>query len=279
MEEVNQLVSLPRKQLYEEIWSITALGVAKKYGLSYQLLLKECHAKNIAIPPSGYWTKKNLGMPVEELPFSGDADEAVNLQIAGARTKRNKIKNVALQGKKAGTESKKNDQNVAKKKEITKAEQIALPEEEPGQMKHELMVNKTEESVQPSAIKNCKLIFLNEAERKAVLDAAQQVCLPTANMTPLRKLTAHKAIVKEWNKKNNRPEGSSKSLKDFSSKNPPFLAGVISEEALPRILRILDAIYRQIEVLDGTINKDLSLKIPGSWYPLLFLKGRMRFRM
>ena len=38
------------------------------------------------------------------------------------------------------------------------------------------------------------------------------------------------------------------------------MAGVISSETLPRVYRILDALYHQVEILGG-INDDLSLQI------------------
>jgi hypothetical protein len=66
--------------------------------------------------------------------------------------------------------------------------------------------------------------------------------------------------VKEWNKKDSRPEFSNKRYERVKN-NPPFLAGVISEESLPRVYIILDTLYRKIEELGGKINNDLSLTI------------------
>ena len=43
--------------------------------------------------------------------------------------------------------------------------------------------------------------------------------------------------------------------------SPPFLAGVISDAELPRVYRILDALFRQVENLGGSLNDDLSLKV------------------
>lgn len=39
------------------------------------------------------------------------------------------------------------------------------------------------------------------------------------------------------------------------------MAGVISSETLPRVYRILDALYHQVEILGGIVNDDLSLQI------------------
>lgn len=59
-----------------------------------------------------------------------------------------------------------------------------------------------------------------------------------------------------------RPEGAQKSFSNYNYSNrPPFLAGVISDETLPRVYRILDALIRQVESLGGSVNNDLSLQV------------------
>lgn len=104
------------------------------------------------------------------------------------------------------------------------------------------------------------LFFLTEGERQKVLLAAQQIQMPAENMRLHKKIIAYKSVIKEWNKKDIKTEGAQRSYKNFSNR-PPFLAGVISNETLQRVLSILDALYRQIEYLGGTVNDDLSLNI------------------
>lgn len=104
------------------------------------------------------------------------------------------------------------------------------------------------------------LSFLVESERQKIMLAVQQIQMPVENAKLHPKIIAYKSIVKEWNKNDRKPEGMQRGFNNYS-KRPPFLAGVISEEALPRVFRILDALYRQIEKLGGTINDDLSLRI------------------
>lgn len=106
------------------------------------------------------------------------------------------------------------------------------------------------------------LAFLSEQDKQQVLTACRSISLPTPDMQPLRKITAYKPKILEWNKKHGKEEMSPKGPKDFSEK-PPFLAGVISEESLPRVFRILDAIFRQVEILGGKVNSDLSMTIRG----------------
>ena len=50
-------IKINRQKLYDEIWEISASGVAKQYGLNYAKLLQSCKDYEIPIPPSGYWTK------------------------------------------------------------------------------------------------------------------------------------------------------------------------------------------------------------------------------
>lgn len=67
-------------------------------------------------------------------------------------------------------------------------------------------------------------------------------------------------MVKEWNNKNTKPVGAQRSFKTYSNR-PPFLAGVISDENLLRVYRILDVLFRQVESLGGSVNDDLSLQV------------------
>ena len=60
---------LNREQLYNEIWEISVIGVAKKYNVPYAELLKYCKEVGIPIPPSGYWTKLSFGKQVTQTPL------------------------------------------------------------------------------------------------------------------------------------------------------------------------------------------------------------------
>lgn len=78
-------VDLTRKELYEEIWKISAAGVAKKYGIPYAKCLAQIKAAKIPIPPSGYWTKISYGKPVEQTPLQGNEDDVVTLSAEELR--------------------------------------------------------------------------------------------------------------------------------------------------------------------------------------------------
>ena len=101
--------------------------------------------------------------------------------------------------------------------------------------------------------------FLSDNEREKVLNAAQEITMPAENAQLHKKIAAYRTIVKEWNRKDRKEEGAQRKKDCYYS--PPFLAGVISNESLPRVYRILDALFRQVERLGGSVNDDLSLRV------------------
>ena len=124
----------------------------------------------------------------------------------------------------------------------------------------EIIGARTFEGVKVSDSSSQSLAFLSEGERQKVLLAAQQIKMLDENAQLHKKIAAYRSVVKEWNKKDTKTEGAPRSFKNYSNR-PPFLAGVISNETLPRVYRILDALFRQVENLGGSVNDDLSLRI------------------
>lgn len=61
--EVAQVFTFQREKLYEEIWSVPILQLAKQYGLSDVGLAKICTKMKIPRPPRGYWAKRSYGQP------------------------------------------------------------------------------------------------------------------------------------------------------------------------------------------------------------------------
>ena len=104
------------------------------------------------------------------------------------------------------------------------------------------------------------LAFLTEDERQKVLYVAEQIQVSDENIKLHNKIRIYQSKVKEWNKNDRKPEGAQRSFRNYTNR-PPFLAGVISDETLPRVYQILDALYRQIEILGGSVSDDLSLTI------------------
>lgn len=321
--------------------SITASGLAKKYSLSYPLFLSKCREESIPIPPSGYWTRFRLGIPVEQPFLSGDPDKIVDLVIISERKETQSTQSHAVSIDSCSTDVEQTTVRTSSNVESTSSfdglASIALDTEEgyapeaSTKMKYDrgklyrevwtkpvtdvakqygvsnVALSKTCRSLkiplpyrgywaevragkkvsipalpeykeintkpveaaqvthQPETVSQNaseQLAFLTEQERKEVFAAAMRIELPTPNVQPLRKILTYKPKILEWNKKHGKEDRSPKGSKDFSEK-PPFLSGVIAEASLPRVFRILDAIYRQVELLGGKVNSDLSITIRG----------------
>lgn len=52
MENEKGIIKIGRKQLYDEIWTMSVSGVAKKYDLNYAKLIETCKRENIPFPSS-----------------------------------------------------------------------------------------------------------------------------------------------------------------------------------------------------------------------------------
>lgn len=122
-------------------------------------------------------------------------------------------------------------------------------------------------------IKEQSLDFLPEDKRQKVLLIAEQIRLTDDKEKLHKKIREYHTKVREWNKNDRKEEKAQKGFKNYST-SPPFLAGVISSVTLPRIHRILDTLYRQIEMLGGTVNDDLSLTIRNENVTLKIFEGQ-----
>jgi len=60
-----ETIILKREKLYQEVWSVPILQLAKKYGLSDVGLAKICRKMKIPRPPRGYWAKRSFGQPTK----------------------------------------------------------------------------------------------------------------------------------------------------------------------------------------------------------------------
>jgi len=121
------------------------------------------------------------------------------------------------------------------------------------------------------------LSFLEEEERQKVLFAAREISLLPQEAKLHKKIAAYRSVVKEWNHKDYKPEGAQRNYQS-NYQQPPFLAGVISSEALPRVYRILDALYRKVEQLGGIVNDDLSLQIRNENVRLVIIEDQTQIK-
>lgn len=120
--------------------------------------------------------------------------------------------------------------------------------------------SKTFEGLKESFLQQQTLSFLTESERQKVLLAAQKIQLADENMKLHKKIMVYTSGVKESNKKDRNPESDKRIFTNYSNR-PPLLNGIISNESVLRVYRILDALFCQIESLGGSVNEDLSLQI------------------
>lgn len=62
-------VELTRQKLYEQVWSMPTVQLAKTYGISDVAISKICKEHKIPKPPPGYWVRKQYGYKVSQKPL------------------------------------------------------------------------------------------------------------------------------------------------------------------------------------------------------------------
>ena len=91
-----KIIKLTRKQIYDEVWSISISGMVKKYDMPYSVLWKQIKDAEIPIPPAGYWTQKMFGKKTVTVELSGNPDEIIELhtsiRVSRAKDVSNEIK-------------------------------------------------------------------------------------------------------------------------------------------------------------------------------------------
>ncbi|MCP3776362.1 hypothetical protein NLX71_24195 [Paenibacillus sp. MZ04-78.2] len=90
-------IEMTRKQLYDEIWELSVAGVAKKYNLPYNRLMKQIKDAGIPIPPSGYWTKLNFNKPVTKLALPEPADEIILISGTLPSARKKKLQSLTIE--------------------------------------------------------------------------------------------------------------------------------------------------------------------------------------
>lgn len=71
--------TLTRKELYDLVWSVPMMKLAKRFDLSDQGLVKKCKKHNIPRPPMGYWVKLAHGKAVKKTPLPSNTDKVLEL--------------------------------------------------------------------------------------------------------------------------------------------------------------------------------------------------------
>lgn len=104
------------------------------------------------------------------------------------------------------------------------------------------------------------LSFLPEEERARIILAAKELQMPVNDSPIHKKIIAYKTVVSRWNENDRKPQGAQHVYSSYSDP-PPFLAGVISPQTLPRVFKLLTVLFQTVETLGGKVNDDLSLQI------------------
>lgn len=224
---------ISREQLYNEIWTISVAGVAKKYGVPYSRMVKCCKEADIPTPGSGYWSDKNSGKPVVQTPMPESTVDIVIIPI-------DKIP----QNNTTGIKSNKTE--ILKQAENPVNDSVSI-------------------NTLPPGSSSGQLSFFNREKNYTFNNTEFKIKLSDENKQMHYKIKAYKNIVNKWNKKNNKligtPPQSNKYLSYDKKMKPPFLAGDISIDTLPRIYRFLDVLYNNLETFGCLINDDLSISV------------------
>lgn len=116
------------------------------------------------------------------------------------------------------------------------------------------------------------LAFLSDEDRSIILAVASQILFPDEEARMHPKIISHRKTIVEWKKqhKNNESRGWNRR----NSEPVPFLADSISDETLPRVCRIIDALIKAMEPLDCTLTNDLAFVVNGETVRLSFSESQ-----
>ena len=301
------MITLTCRQLYDEIWEISVAGVAKKYGVPYAQLMKQVKEAGIPIPPSGYWTKVNFEKPVTKIALTEPFDEMVSLSGAVTLIPKGADETETLEryGQTFNVYNRETlyqevwespVTEVAKRYEVSdaaihkvcKALEIPTPsrgywaKKHAGQSPPIVPLPKNEERSQKLGIRTGQtsqpkiegeaLAFLDEEEKMVIFSVASQVLLPDENARMHTKIIAHRKVIAEWKKQPRSDGRRARNRRDSDS--PPYLTDSISAETLPRVLRLIDALIKALEPLDGALTDSLGFVISGETVRLHFSESK-----
>ncbi len=70
----DEVITISRQELYEQVWTTPTVTLAKSYGISDVALAKICKKHKIPKPPLGYWARVAAGKKVVHKPLPAIAD-------------------------------------------------------------------------------------------------------------------------------------------------------------------------------------------------------------
>lgn len=251
MEDEVKRNAMTRKQLYEEIWQLSVAGVAKKYNIIYAKLMATCKREAIPYPSSGYWTKKNFGKDVsgEIVELTGDENKEILLSALRSSTSH-------TQGKKHFNKQAQNEESVLLQKPET-ANKNQLSERQPPTASL-----KVTESVENDVLSFLDYLpFLDNNERVKVLLCAQTI-KTNENARFHKVLVQYRKQLSDYKAKLNEAQKNPYYNHNIPKPlNEPLFFNEMSDNGAKRAFAILDALFKAIESLGGSINSDLSVVI------------------
>ena len=90
---------------------------------------------------------------------------------------------------------------------------------------------------------------------------ASQILLPDENERMHSKIIAHRKVIAEWKKQENR--NANDKWRPRNTPAPPFLANTISNTSIPRACRIIDALIKAMEPLGCKLTDNLEFAVNG----------------
>ena len=120
-------------------------------------------------------------------------------------------------------------------------------------------------NVQDLSVPDDGLSFLDEVERASVIAASWNLHISNDGHKLHPVLLKHKASFAAWKKQHPRDEFAPRNRDSYRRppEGEPPLWDNVSEDILPRVYLILDALFRTAEALGGSVNQNLSLQIRG----------------
>ncbi|MFR5875499.1 MAG: hypothetical protein ACLUFN_03310 [Eubacterium sp.] len=229
-------IKFSRKELYEEIWDMSLRHTAIKHNIKPTELKQFCFDNEIPTPSSGYFTRRNWGFDVtnEKTPLpEADNDEIIFVP----KTKKPKSA--------ATIDEKRKDEIIETKKVI------------PVSQEENIQIG-TEESTKDKYAD--KLLFLDEGYRQKVIEEISNIQIRVNKRLHYR-ITEYRDDIKQY-KKDLRESQRSSMLYPYG-RDPniekPLYYDDISTASLPRMEKILDALFFSAEKLDCRVNYDFTI--------------------
>ena len=235
------VTKLTRKQIYDEVWSISISGMVKKYDVSYSLLYKQIKDANIPIPPKGYWTKKEFGKETVVAELKGDPDEVVEL-----------YKHIQFISKS------KDDTKIREEKTVINTPQAIIENEVKENDAANSNYNGEYDAILP---------FLSADEKEQLFVAVSNVKITDEKERLHSKIIAHRKRIESWEKEFKKQTP----YQQKQSKNTaPYLKYDVADSSLPRTFRIIDSLIKAMKPLGVDLDDNLCFHYKTDYIKLSF---------